>query len=83
MRTTRSIVAAAAAVASGAVGALRRHLARRIHQPQRQLGEQQRLKLSERRSRTSKVAEGSRGSAQRIQAQPRGVSAENAGPVAA
>jgi len=33
-------VAAAAAVASGAVGALRRHLARRIHQPQRQLGEQ-------------------------------------------
>jgi hypothetical protein len=29
------------------------------------------------------VAEGSRGSAQRIQAQPRGLSAENAWPVAA
>jgi hypothetical protein len=43
----------------------------------------ERLKLSERRSRSSKVAEGSRGSAQRIHAQPRGVSAENAGPVAA
>ncbi len=40
MRTTRVIVAAAAAVASGAAGAPRRPLARRVHQPQRQLGEQ-------------------------------------------
>jgi len=41
MKTTRtSIAVAAAAVASGAVGALRRHLARRVHQPQGQLGEQ-------------------------------------------
>ena len=43
----------------------------------------ERLKLSERRSRSSKVAEGSMSSAQRIQVQPRGVSAENAWPVAA
>ena len=43
----------------------------------------ERLKLSERRSSSSKLAEGSMSSAQSIHAEPYGVSAENAGPVAA